>query len=486
MPPEGSPLNRVARVLVAAFRNRRLPPPASDADLFDPPPGTGGAVGGDHTGGASAVGGGSGVLRFRMARTDRLRCLDKAALIGSAPGGGANGAKARAAAASVTEVEETKALLGLGPIFLCVCLWQMCYDPIFTLLPLPGDAMDRTVGAAGGGRFKIPASSVSFANTVGVLASVAAYDLVVAPLAARLGRPISITARIGWGYVVAIAALLSGAPSAAAACCRRRWCRGGGGCRAALGGWANADQTYSNPHNHTVLYRCLTKPTDQKPVRNDSKNDTKQQQQQHNQHSRPHRGRAVPRDRRRRAARQVGGGARGRPEGELHGPRVHAADERVVADGALWAGARFGGAVLPPPGACRALWAAFFGACARLPLLPPPSLHPHPLNYNNTPPPTCPPPSSTPPTLQTKHKRTPTPTRRQNRLPKKIPYFLLGASETLTNVGVMELFFNEVSEGTRALGASVNLLTTAVGTYLAGAPRARAAEKAALWRRRYN
>ena len=33
----------------------------------------------------------------------------------------------------------------------------------------------------------------------------------------------------------------------------------------------------------------------------------------------------------------------------------------------------------------------------------------------------------------------------------------------------MELFFNEVSEGTRALGSSINLLTTAIGTYLAGA-----------------
>jgi hypothetical protein len=31
------------------------------------------------------------------------------------------------------------------------------------------------------------------------------------------------------------------------------------------------------------------------------------------------------------------------------------------------------------------------------------------------------------------------------------------------------MFFNEVSEGTRALGSSLNLLTTAVGTYMAGA-----------------
>jgi hypothetical protein len=87
---------------------------------------------------------------------------------------------------------------------------QMCYDPVGTLLPLPGDTMDRSVA---GGRFKVPASSISFANTVGVMVSVAAYDLVVAPMAARLGRPITTTARVGYGFVVAIAALLSGKPA---------------------------------------------------------------------------------------------------------------------------------------------------------------------------------------------------------------------------------------------------------------------------------
>lgn len=49
--------------------------------------------------------------------------------------------------------------------------------------------------------------------------------------------------------------------------------------------------------------------------------------------------------------------------------------------------------------------------------------------------------------------------------------------------GVMELFFNEVSEGTRALGSSINLLTTAIGTYLAGALNSgiAAATKADPW-----
>jgi peptide/histidine transporter 3/4 len=90
------------------------------------------------------------------------RCLDKAAIKSDAPH-----------PVSVTEVEETKAFLRLMPIFGCVIIWQMCYDPIFTLLPYPGDVMDRKMGS-----FTIPASSISFANTFGVLFMVTFYDMV--------------------------------------------------------------------------------------------------------------------------------------------------------------------------------------------------------------------------------------------------------------------------------------------------------------------
>jgi hypothetical protein len=45
----------------------------------------------------------------------------------------------------------------------------MAYDPIFSLLPYPGDVMDRRLGNS---NFKIPASSISFANTFGVLLTI--------------------------------------------------------------------------------------------------------------------------------------------------------------------------------------------------------------------------------------------------------------------------------------------------------------------------
>ncbi|KAI8467277.1 MAG: POT family-domain-containing protein [Monoraphidium minutum] len=274
VPPDGSPLYRIYQVFAGAFRQRRQPLPADPTELFEPAPG-------------------EGKLAFSMAHTDRLHGLDRAAVPHGRPG---------AYQVSRTEVEETKALVGIGPVFLCVCIWQMAYDPIFTLLPLPGDVMDRTLGS----RFKIPASSISFANTAGVMISVAAYDIFVVPIATKMGRPISTMSRIGAGFIVAILALLSAGFIEMA---RYRVVRSSG----LVSRWEEA------------------------------------------------------------AAAD---------------PSVDYSEARFVQPMSIW-------------------WQA-------------------------------------------------------------IPYFIMGAAETLTNVGVMELFFNEVSEGTRALGSSINLLTTAVGTYLAG------------------
>jgi hypothetical protein len=65
---------------------------------------------------------------------------------------------------TVSLVEESKAFYRIMPIFALVVVYQLAYDPIFTLLPYPGDTMDRKIGASGA---LIPASSISFANTFG-------------------------------------------------------------------------------------------------------------------------------------------------------------------------------------------------------------------------------------------------------------------------------------------------------------------------------
>ena len=175
MPPEGSPFARIFRVLKAAFVNRKLAAPASAAELYEPAPGV------------------DGQPHYQMAYTPRMKALDRAAINTGRPH-----------MVSLTLVEETKAFFGIMPIFLCVCIFQMCYDPIFTLLPYPGDVMDRKMGKG-----EIPASSISFANTFGVLFTVAFYDLALVPLTVKCGRPISMVKRIGIGFVLEALALLS-------------------------------------------------------------------------------------------------------------------------------------------------------------------------------------------------------------------------------------------------------------------------------------
>lgn len=176
IPAEGSPFTRIWRVLNGALANRKQPLPQPN-ELYEPPAGT------------------QSNLAFEMAHTNRMRALDKAAIKSDKPH-----------PVSRTEVEETKAFLGIMPLFLCICIYQMAYDPIFTLLPYPGDVMDRRMGNT-----EIPASSISFANTFGVLFTVVFYDLVVVPVTNKIGKPISMTFRIGLGFFVQILALISAA-----------------------------------------------------------------------------------------------------------------------------------------------------------------------------------------------------------------------------------------------------------------------------------
>lgn len=51
-----------------------------------------------------------------MPPTRRMRALERAALPHGRPG---------CHQVTLSEVEEAKALLGLGPLFLCTCVWQV-------------------------------------------------------------------------------------------------------------------------------------------------------------------------------------------------------------------------------------------------------------------------------------------------------------------------------------------------------------------------
>lgn len=70
---------------------------------------------------------GEGAVAFKMGHTKRMRCLEKAAIPHGRPG---------KYQPSLTEVEETKALLSLAPIIVIAVLFKVCVVCILFVCPL--------------------------------------------------------------------------------------------------------------------------------------------------------------------------------------------------------------------------------------------------------------------------------------------------------------------------------------------------------------
>ncbi|XP_062219441.1 protein NRT1/ PTR FAMILY 6.4-like [Phragmites australis] len=182
--PQGSPLTVIGRVLATAWRRRRLPLPADATEL-------------------------NGFHAAKVAYTDRLRCLDKAAIVEadlSAPA-----AKQQALASTVTEVEEVKMVVNLLPIWsTCILFWTV-YSQMTTFSVEQATRMDRHLrpGAASG--FAIPAGSLSVFLFLSILLFTSLNERLLVPVASRLtGRPQGLTSlqRVGTGLVLAVVAMV--------------------------------------------------------------------------------------------------------------------------------------------------------------------------------------------------------------------------------------------------------------------------------------
>ncbi|KAM0881194.1 hypothetical protein ACQ4PT_033084 [Festuca glaucescens] len=175
--PQGSPLTVIGRVLWAAWRNRRVPCPADASELH-------------------------GFHEAKVPHTDRLRCLDKAAIVE---------ADLAAAAASpgltVTDVEEVKMAAQLLPIWsTCILFWTI-YSQMATFSIQQAEQMDRRVG---GGGFVVPAGSLSVFLVLSVILFTSLNERLLVPLAGRLTRrPQGLTSlqRVAAGLILATLAM---------------------------------------------------------------------------------------------------------------------------------------------------------------------------------------------------------------------------------------------------------------------------------------
>ncbi|AQK61883.1 protein NRT1/ PTR FAMILY 5.6 [Zea mays] len=183
--PEGSPLTPLLQVLVAAFRNRRLPLPDDDAELYE--------VRRPQSG-----------KRRLLCHTYQLRFLDKAAIVVE-PGAGED-ACGPWRLATVTQVEETKLVLAMVPIWVCTLPFGMAVAQVSTFFIKQSSVMDRRLGP----HFEPPPASVFALSAVAMIGTVAAYDKALVPYLRRATggeRGISILGRVGIGMAFAIAGL---------------------------------------------------------------------------------------------------------------------------------------------------------------------------------------------------------------------------------------------------------------------------------------
>ncbi|XP_047082156.1 protein NRT1/ PTR FAMILY 6.4-like isoform X2 [Lolium rigidum] len=181
--PEGSPLTVIGRVLWTAWKKRKLPHPADAGEL-------------------------NGFYATKVPYTDRLRCLDKAAVVDQVDlAASPTKTKEQASMAStVTEVEEVKMVLNLLPIWsTCILFWTV-YSQMTTFSVEQATRMGRRLSAG----FVVPAGSLSVFLFLSILLFTSLNERLLVPLASRLTRrPQGLTSlqRVGTGLVFAIVAM---------------------------------------------------------------------------------------------------------------------------------------------------------------------------------------------------------------------------------------------------------------------------------------
>ncbi|KAK3028617.1 hypothetical protein RJ639_039960 [Escallonia herrerae] len=179
----GSPLVPMLQVFVAAVAKRSLPYPSSADLLYEIPR--------SQKSQARLIG-----------HTNKLRFLDKAAIIEGNETLSAEKGPSPWRLATVTQVEELKLLLNMIPVWLTSLAFGTCVAQVATFFIKQSTAMDRKIG-----NFEIPPATIYTITAIGMTISVILYDRVLVPTLRRITgneRGISILQRIGFGMIFSV------------------------------------------------------------------------------------------------------------------------------------------------------------------------------------------------------------------------------------------------------------------------------------------
>ncbi|CAN6442894.1 unnamed protein product [Victoria cruziana] len=189
--PKGSPLTPMLQVLAAAIVKRDLRCPSDPSQLYE-----------------------SMRAGRRLHHTPRMRFLDKAAVVPQEPSGDSVAASQKEKnpwrLATVTQVEETKQLLSMVPIWLSTLVFGVSVVQGQTFFIKQGSAMNRSLTP----NFIIPPASLLSLAALCMAVFVSVYDRLLVPALRSLtgnDRGITILQRIGIGMVFSVACLASAA-----------------------------------------------------------------------------------------------------------------------------------------------------------------------------------------------------------------------------------------------------------------------------------
>ncbi|XVE54415.1 hypothetical protein DITRI_Ditri03aG0079300 [Diplodiscus trichospermus] len=182
----GSPIIQLLQVLVAAFRKREVDFPSDISHLYEEPS-----------------------REVKLSHTNRLRCLDKAAVITSEDRGTSEWPTPNPwSLCSVTRVEEVKMLTGLLPIWATTIMFWTVYAQMSSFSVQQASTMERSIG-----NFEIPPASFNVFMIGAVMITLGIYDRLAMPLFRKTSKPQGLTnlQKIGIGLFFSMIAMVGAA-----------------------------------------------------------------------------------------------------------------------------------------------------------------------------------------------------------------------------------------------------------------------------------
>ncbi|XP_075502352.1 protein NRT1/ PTR FAMILY 8.1-like [Primulina tabacum] len=186
--PGGSPLTRIAQVLVASLRKVHVKIPSDKSLLYETAD-----VESDIQGSR------------KLEHTEKFRFLDKAAVETETDNSKGKGQPWKLC--TVTQVEEFKSVIRLLPIWASGIVFSTVYSQMSTMFVLQGNTMDQHIGP----NFKIPSASLSLFDTLSVIFWTLVYDRIIIPKARKFSgneRGFTQLQRMGIGLVISIFAMI--------------------------------------------------------------------------------------------------------------------------------------------------------------------------------------------------------------------------------------------------------------------------------------